>query len=148
MLGTRHTPDYIRECFNYDPDTGCLEWRERPEEHFRTPKAHKAWIGRNVGWEVGCVRTRHGSEVRDVKIDGVRYYAHRIIWAWVNGEWPKHRVDHIDRNSLNNRIANLHDVTLAEQTAHRKPLRAADLELRRRSIKDAYDYRHGLTDGW
>jgi hypothetical protein len=37
------------------------------------------------------------------------YFSHRIIWAWVYGEWPKQTLDHINRNRLDNRIVNLRE---------------------------------------
>jgi hypothetical protein len=35
------------------------------------------------------------------------------------GKWPEHVIDHIDGNKLNNRIANLRDVRLAENSQNR-----------------------------
>ncbi|WP_353511490.1 HNH endonuclease signature motif containing protein [Escherichia sp. 10290] len=44
-------------------------------------------------------------------MDGVRYFAHRLAWLYVYGEWPKQEIDHIDRNRRNNAISNLRDVS-------------------------------------
>jgi len=35
----------------------------------------------------------------------------RVIWAWLNGMWPLNQIDHINRNTLDNTIWNLRDVT-------------------------------------
>ncbi|CZZ81115.1 MULTISPECIES: HNH endonuclease [Enterobacteriaceae] len=43
-----------------------------------------------------------------VKIDGVKYKAHRLVWAIANGEIPDGMtIDHIDRNTKNNSLENL-----------------------------------------
>lgn len=39
------------------------------------------------------------------------YKAHRVIWAIVNGEFPKGYIDHINGNRTDNRIKNLRVVT-------------------------------------
>jgi hypothetical protein len=43
----------------------------------------------------------------------------RVVWAWFNGEWPIHEVDHINRNPSDNRIHNLRDVTCRENQQNR-----------------------------
>ena len=40
---------YLRECFNYDPVTGLLRWRERPRAHFRRELDWKGWTKRYAG---------------------------------------------------------------------------------------------------
>ena len=47
-----------------------------------------------------------------VKVDGTKYYAHRIIWEILNGSIPKDMViDHINNNPNDNRIENLQCIT-------------------------------------
>jgi hypothetical protein len=46
-----------------------------------------------------------------VCVKGKRYMAQRLAWLFVYGEWPDGQIDHINRNKLDNRIANLRIVT-------------------------------------
>lgn len=39
------------------------------------------------------------------------YLISRLVWLWHTGDWPKHRIDHIDQNKLNNKIENLRDAS-------------------------------------
>lgn len=59
------------------------------------------WIP--IGAEAGSIGN-HG--YIEVEIFGKRYLAHRLIYAMHHGTIPE-VVDHIDRNTLNNRISNL-----------------------------------------
>lgn len=51
-----------------------------------------------------------GREYWCITINRRRYFAHRLVWAYFNGAWPEHEIDHIDGDKLNNRIENLRDV--------------------------------------
>lgn len=39
------------------------------------------------------------------------YFAHRLAWFYVHGEWPKGHVDHINGNRDDNSAGNLRDVS-------------------------------------
>lgn len=57
---------------------------------------------------------------RLIRIDGVKYLAHRLIYAIVHGVDPGALlVDHIDGDKLNNKIENLRLATNAENGRHR-----------------------------
>lgn len=71
--------------------------------------------------------TRAGSLKRDgyrhIDIGGKRYMEHRVVWLLVHGRWPHPQIDHINRVRSDNRIANLREVTHAENMRNtiRKP---------------------------
>jgi hypothetical protein len=113
---------YLRECFDYSPQTGELRWRARPLTHFQK-KAKPGWLAeRNqaswnrkyAGRPFGKIST-DGSHIGVV--DYVYYKAHRIIFKWMTGTDPI-QVDHRDRDRLNNRWDNLRNATQAQNQAN------------------------------
>lgn len=100
--------NYLKERFEYDASTGALFWK----------KANKRWIGKEAGAIHICA---HGKRYIRCLLDGKNVYVHRIIWTMVHGSQPVN-IDHIDGDSLNNRIENLrsvtHDVNTKNQRLH------------------------------
>jgi hypothetical protein len=94
----------VRECMNYDPDTGSLTWNRRPEGHFKRRRTWLAWNKRFAGKEVGGVHTETG--YRTTKFDNGVHLVHRLIWLWVHGSCPE-QIDHINHIRTDNRLANL-----------------------------------------
>ena len=105
------TAEYARECFDYDPETGKVTWRRRPREHFKTDDACKLWNARFSGQEV-CGLNSSGY-IR-VSVNGIKHYLHRVIWLMTKGVWPKDQLDHINHTRIDNRWANLREVTNLE----------------------------------
>ena len=58
------------------------------------------------------------SGYRHVRINGKRYYVHRLVWKMVHHTDPTETVDHIDRNPANNAPENLRVATQSEQLAN------------------------------
>lgn len=81
------TPDLLAHEFTLDVSTGQL---------FR--------LGRKVGY-----LSRYGYILVTVK--GRSLFAHRVVWALMNGEWPQLDIDHINGVRTDNRPANLRQVT-------------------------------------
>ena len=114
-------PELIRKLLDYDPDTGALTWKPRTPDMFED-EAHSAehncakWNARYSGRETG---TPYTGGYLAVGFGGRRFLAHRVAWAFVNGEWPKAQIDHIDGNRANNRIKNLRGADHSSNGANR-----------------------------
>ena len=54
-----------------------------------------------------------------VSINGKLYFAHRFVWFYVHGVWPKGQIDHINGNKIDNRIENLREATHSENQQNR-----------------------------
>ena len=68
----------------------------------------------------GQVAGKQDGEYYRLWFFGKQYRAHRIVWLLLNGDWPKSCIDHIDRNTLNNRIQNLRECTRGENKQNEK----------------------------
>jgi len=93
----------VRELFDYNPASGFL-----------TRSVTVNYKAR-AGAVAGHVGTRG---YRVVDIDGRRYPAHHVIWLWVMGEWPTHKIDHFDIDKANNCWDNLREATNAQNAAN------------------------------
>lgn len=86
--------DYLNSLFKYDFDQGTIHW---------LPQVGKRC--NNAKQQAGCYTTKG---YRVVRIDRRLYKEHRIIWVMNNGLIPNdYDVDHIDRNTSNNKLNNL-----------------------------------------
>jgi hypothetical protein len=105
MAATILTQQHLKTILHYDPVTGVFTWNIRPKQYIS--------IGSIAGY------TRPDGYV-DIKINNSNYKAHRLAWLYVHGNWPTCRIDHIDGNQSNNRIANLRDASSSENAQNRK----------------------------
>lgn len=93
-------PSSAFQRLSYNPNTGIFVWIEKNKSH---PNL--------LGKEARTLRKYKNGHLRKViKIDGVPYFAHRIAWFLFYKEQPN-IVDHINGNTLDNRINNLRNVT-------------------------------------
>ena len=102
---------YLRERLTYDPKTGALRWRERPQSHFACEQAWSAW---NIKYALMDAGTKSKGYLI-VKMDGSAYSAHRIAWKLFSGEEPPPTIDHRDCNPANNIWENLRPATRSQQ---------------------------------
>ena len=104
------TPELMRECIDYNPDTGEIRWKVRPLHHFANLNAHSTWNAKYPGklW----VTSKYNGYVR-AKISMKWVRGHRAAWLVTHGEWPEHQLDHIDGDRSNNRLANLRQASMS-----------------------------------
>jgi hypothetical protein len=101
----------------YDPLTGQLTYLERPRAYFKSDTSWKTWNTRFSGRPAMNVKSLRGYLVG--RVNSVSMKAHRAAWALHYGEWPKHEIDHINGNKMDNRIENLRDVQTLENGKNR-----------------------------
>jgi hypothetical protein len=110
-------PDVLRKLLRYDPETGKLYWLARDREFCDSLRSWNGWNTRYPGTEAFTADSGHGYKVG--AIFGVKYYAHRVIFAMQNGYWPDTEIDHIDRNRSNNKLENMRQATTSGNSANR-----------------------------
>ena len=117
------TQEYLQECFEYNPETGILTWKERPLSHFkdgvRQKQAQTRWNNKFNKTKAGRL---HINGYIVVHVNSISYPIHRLIWKMITGNTPSEQIDHIDTDRTNNRIENLRDCTNG-QNQHNTNLR-------------------------
>lgn len=113
---------YLAECFNYDPETGDLRWRHRPQQHFSTASVWRCFNSRDAGRRAG---SPNSSGYLTVRLDQKLLYAHRIAWEMGTGHAiPDGMViDHKNGIVSDNRLANLRLATKSENAFNSKGAR-------------------------
>ena len=88
--------ELVKKLFYYDAASGMLIWRNGN--------------GRNVKpWQQA--KALNGNGYFTVKIQNKNYPVHRIIWLYVNGNFPSQEIDHKNRIRNDNRLCNLRAVS-------------------------------------
>ena len=126
MTKPKPLPDQetLKRLLDYDPQAGVLTWKARTPDMFegdRKANSCAIWNSRYAGQKAFVTVNSDGYAVGS--IFGQSFTAHRIAFKVVYGYDPD-TIDHINRDRLDNRIANLRDVSLAENLKNvsgRKP---------------------------
>lgn len=90
------TQKRLKELLDYNPKTGIFTWL------ISRGSIKKGNIS-------GCVNKSTGYLI--IGIDNKRNKAHRLAFLFMEGYLPENEIDHIDRNILNNKWANLREVS-------------------------------------
>lgn len=92
---TRHeliNKNRLDELLSVNPEKGIFIWRANTGGKGKKDK------------EAGTLMSNGYVKIG---IDGKEYLAHRLMWLFVHGEYPKTNIDHKDRCRSNNCISNL-----------------------------------------
>lgn len=98
------TQELLREFFDYQDG-----------ELVRIKASRGQSIGRNAGWITKC----NGIPYKKMNFMYQTCYLHRMIFLWHYGYQPKY-IDHINQNSLDNKIENLREATQSQNCANQK----------------------------
>jgi hypothetical protein len=99
----------LREVIDYEPETGVLRWR--------VDRANRVRAGDLAG-------SAHVRGYWRIGIDGRDYLAHRLAWFHFHGTWPADRIDHVNGDRADNRIANLRSVSNSINQQNQRAARA------------------------
>lgn len=103
------TAERLQQALHYDPATGAFTWLVRSGGK-STVSSPAGYVDKSTGyWKV--------------RLDGRNYYAHRLAFLYMTGEWPKQQVDHINRDRADCRWSNLRDVSVKVNARNTGPRR-------------------------
>ena len=96
------TQEILRKYFDYQDG-----------ELVRIKATRSQSVGKKAGWVTIC----NGREYKKMSFDHKTYYLHRMIFLWHYGYQPQY-IDHVNTNSLDNRIENLREATQSQNCAN------------------------------
>src|SRR5262245_35104063 len=99
----------LKKLLRYEPKTGKFYWRKQAWHR-------NSWAGRLAG----CIQiTGHGYRYCKIMIAGKCYRVSHLAWLYVHGFFPAY-IDHKNRDSTDDRIANLRQATHSQNMANSK----------------------------
>jgi hypothetical protein len=96
----------LQEILAYDQETGVFRWRVD-----LTPKTKAGSVAGSLSKSRGYI---------GICVNRRTYFAHRLAWLYVYGEWPAQFIDRIDGDRSNNRLSNLREASRAENQQNRR----------------------------
>jgi len=101
------TQEQLKSALSYNPETGV----------FTRIKGR-----RGVGDEAGYIAHVSQSKLpyRVIRVNSIKFYAHRLAFLYMTGSLPTKNVDHINGDGTDNRWVNLRDVGQLENSKNCK----------------------------
>jgi hypothetical protein len=143
--------EYLRECFEYDAETGLFLWRVRPERHFPKKCAWLSWNKRFADKRAFTNLNTSGQPVGRVSYKGrsINLCARRVAWALSYGRYPENVLHPINACASDNRLDNLREMTQAQcKWLARLPKRALPCGVVRSGKRFVARIRTGAEDNY
>lgn len=93
----------IKDSFIVDENAGKVYWKNVSKHH-----------SEKKGKEAGSMTKNKGKKRCVISLDGKKIKRSHIVYIYSTGKIPNGVIDHINRDSSDDRIANLRDITIAE----------------------------------
>jgi len=100
--------DRLQELLHYNPIVGVFTWID--------PTSNKVKVGDIAGCD-------NGKGYVKIQIKGCRFYAHRLAWLYMTGEFPDSIVDHKNQNRSDNRWCNLRKATKSQNMINKQKIK-------------------------
>ena len=97
---------HLKYLLDYDPISGLFTWKN--PTHLKVNKGDLA----------GSIESKHGYVM--ITIYGLTFSAHRLVWLYVHGKFPRKYIDHKDGNPTNNSLENLREAGDVGNTQNRE----------------------------
>ena len=97
------TQERLKELLHYDPEAGLFTWL----------------VSSGNGVKVGDIAGSFSHGYIQIRVKGKLHQAHRLVWLYMSGVWPKDQIDHINHIRDDNRIVNLREATHRENGRNR-----------------------------
>lgn len=99
------TQELIAKVLSYDPISGIFIWISNLHSKRAVPRSRAGSLVSTTGY-------------RSISLFGRSYLEHHLAWFITYGVWPK-QLDHINQKRDDNRITNLREVTVSENSRNR-----------------------------
>ncbi len=93
----------VKSLFYFDEVMNCLRWKIN--------KGKRGKIGEKAG-------SLNSTGYRRIKMDGINYSEHRLIFFYLNGFFPSNQLDHKDHKEANNNPTNLREANGSQNKAN------------------------------
>lgn len=102
------TQEILKHVLDYSEETGVFKWKTRISNRIQIGD-----IAGNLDKD-GYIQ---------IRIHGVIYRAHRLVWLYLYGRWPKDQIDHINMIRKDNRISNLREASRTQNFMNKTKLK-------------------------